>query len=96
MFGLLFIGISALLFLTLLRCLVLVGIVVLVCVGVSALAIAGIAGFGLYQFFGDQYSFLIIAASIAIGLVSAMLILRRIAAEIGIRPTPFKENHHAH
>lgn len=94
-FGLLVLGIGAVLFLALLRWLVLVGIVVLFSVGVVALAIAGIAGFWLYQFFGEAYGSLVIAASIVTGLASAVLILRRIATEIGIRSTSFKENQHA-
>jgi len=96
LFGLLVLGVGAILFLAVLRWLVLVSIAVIFCIGTVSLAIAGIVFFGLYQFFGTKYGPLIIAVSIAFGLMSAVLMLRSIAAEIGIRPSnPLKRTDHA-
>lgn len=94
-FVLLLFGSGALLLLALARWLVLVGITVLYCVGLSALTIGGIAGFGLFQVLGAGYGPLVVAVAITAGLSSAVLMLQRIAIEIGIRPKPLEEKHHA-
>ena len=80
--SLLLFGAGVFLVLGLLRFLALAGIAILMSIGFVSLAIAAITFFGLYQLFGAEYGALNIAVAIAIGLLSAFLILRRIASEI--------------
>lgn len=94
--GLLVLGIGATLFLTLMRWLLLCGIVILYCIGAVSLAAGAIVFFGLYQFFGAEYGALIMAISITVGLMLAILLFLGIAKELGIRQgNPIKETHHA-
>ena len=83
--GLLVLGIGAALFMALLRWLLLIGIAILCCIGSVSLAVGAIVFFGLYQFFGPEYGALIIAISISVGLISAVLLFLGIASEIGVR-----------
>jgi len=94
--GVLALGIGATLFMALLRWLVLIGIAILCGIGIVSVTIGAIVFFGLYQFYGPEYGSLVVAISIAVGLMLAMLLFLGIATELGVRQgKPAKETYPA-
>lgn len=95
--ALLVLGIGTTLCLALMRWLLLIGIAMLYCIGAISLAAGAIVFFGMYQFFGAEYGALILAISIAVGLISAMTFLLGIAKKFGIlQGKTIKETNHGH
>lgn len=83
------------------RLAILASVGLLFCVGALAFGIGAVAFFLLFQFFGAEYAALSLALSIALGLVVAVFLVKRIACEIGsasrgLRNCLERTNDHAH